>query len=141
MYNGSKACVHAKSLQLCPTLCDIVDYSPPGFSVHGILQTRILEWPTIASSWGSSRPRDQTCVSYVSCTGRWALYHQHHLRSCICRTVSDTSLRQVTLFALVDHFVSRNRVSRHLGENGLNRLSLDLHLCIFSLRNKIGNFL
>ena len=34
----------AKSLQLGPILCDPVDYSPPGFSVHGILQARILEW-------------------------------------------------------------------------------------------------
>ena len=38
------ACERAKSLQLCPTLCDSMDYSPPGFSVHGILQARILEW-------------------------------------------------------------------------------------------------
>ena len=38
------ACVHAKSLQLCPTLCDTIDCSPPGHSVHGILQARILEW-------------------------------------------------------------------------------------------------
>ena len=35
-------CVHAKSLQLCLTLCDPVNYSPPGSSVHGIFQTRIL---------------------------------------------------------------------------------------------------
>ena len=34
----------AKSLQLCPTLCDPMDHSPPGSSVHGILQARILEW-------------------------------------------------------------------------------------------------
>ena len=38
------ACVHAKVLQSCPTLCDTVDSSPPGYSVHGILQARILEW-------------------------------------------------------------------------------------------------
>ena len=59
MYNGSKACMHAKSLHSCPALCNIMDYSPPGSSVHGILQVRILEWATTASSWGSSRPRDQ----------------------------------------------------------------------------------
>ena len=34
----------AKSLQLCPTLCDPMDCSPPGSSVHGILQARVLEW-------------------------------------------------------------------------------------------------
>ena len=36
--------VHAKLLQSCPTLCDPTDSSQPGFSVHGILQARILEW-------------------------------------------------------------------------------------------------
>ena len=49
--------------QLCPTLCDPVDYSPPGSSVHGILQARILEWVAIPFSRGSSRPRDGTWVS------------------------------------------------------------------------------
>ena len=44
--------------QSCPTLCDPVDCSLPGFSVHGIFQARILEWVTISFSRGSSRPRD-----------------------------------------------------------------------------------
>ena len=43
-------CVHAKSLQLCPTLCNLKDYNPPGSSVHGILQAKILEWVAVASS-------------------------------------------------------------------------------------------
>ena len=38
---------HAKSLQLCQTLCDPMDYSPPGSSVHGILKAGILEWVAI----------------------------------------------------------------------------------------------
>ena len=46
--------VRAKSLQSCLTLCDLVDYSLPGFSVHGILQARILEWVAMPSSRGSS---------------------------------------------------------------------------------------
>ena len=58
-------CVHAKSFQLCPTLCDPMNYSLPGSSVHGILQARILEWVSMPSSRGSSWPRDQTCVSYI----------------------------------------------------------------------------
>ena len=41
--------VHAKSLQLCPTLCDPMDCSPPGSSVHGILQARVLEWGAVPS--------------------------------------------------------------------------------------------
>ena len=40
----------AKSLQSCPTLCDPMDCSPPGFSVHGILQARTLEWVAISFS-------------------------------------------------------------------------------------------
>ena len=46
--------------QLCPTLCDSVDCRPPGFSVHGILQARILEWVAVPPSRGSSQPRDRT---------------------------------------------------------------------------------
>ena len=41
----------------------------------------ILEWVAVPSSWGSSRPRDWTSVSDVSCIGGWVLYHQHHLGS------------------------------------------------------------
>ena len=43
------SCLHAKSLQLCPTPCDPMDHSLPGSSVHGILQSRILEWVAISS--------------------------------------------------------------------------------------------
>ena len=60
----------AKSLVSCLTLCDPLDYSLPGFSVHGILQARILEWVAISFSRGSHQPRDQTRVSYVSCISR-----------------------------------------------------------------------
>ena len=42
--------MHAKSLQLCPTLCDPMDSSPPGSSIHRILQARILEWVAISFS-------------------------------------------------------------------------------------------
>ena len=48
------ACLRAKSLQLCPTLCNPMDCSPPGSSVHGILQARIQEWVAVPSSKGSS---------------------------------------------------------------------------------------
>ena len=55
--------------QSCPTLCDPVDCSPPGSSVHGILQARVLEWVAISFSRGSSRPRDQTHVSHIVSRG------------------------------------------------------------------------
>ena len=53
-------CVYVLVAQLCPTLCDPMDYGPPGSSVQGLLQERILEWVAMPSSRGSSRPRDQT---------------------------------------------------------------------------------
>ena len=52
--------------QSCPTLWDPVDCSPPGSSVHGILQARILEWVAISFSRGSSWPRDWTKVSHIA---------------------------------------------------------------------------
>ena len=69
------ACVHVESLQYCPTLCDPMICIPPGSSVHGISQAGILEWVAISYSRGFSRPRDQTCVSYISCICRPILYH------------------------------------------------------------------
>ena len=64
----------AKLFQLYLTLCNPIYYSPSGSSVHGILQTRILEWVAMLSSRGSSQPRNQTCVSYISYIGRRVLY-------------------------------------------------------------------
>ena len=64
--------VRAKSLQSCPTLCDPMDCSPAGSSVHGILQARILEWVAMPFSRGSFQPRDRI---QVSCISRQILYH------------------------------------------------------------------
>ena len=67
------------SLFSCVRLCDPMVHSPPpGSSVYGIPQARILEWVVMPSSRGSSWPRDWTHVSYVSCIGRWVLYHKCH---------------------------------------------------------------
>ena len=52
--------------QLCPTLCDPMDYSLPCSSLHGIFQARVLEWGVISFSRGSSRPRDRTQVSRIA---------------------------------------------------------------------------
>ena len=68
--------LHAKSLQLCGTLCNTMDYSPPGSSVHGILQARILEWIPMPSS--------SVCVCVCVCV-------------CVfCFNFSDSFLLQVT---------------------------------------------
>ena len=68
-------CMHAQSLQSCLILCDPMDCSPPGSSVHGIFQARILEWVALPFSGGSSQPRDRTHISCISFIGRWILYH------------------------------------------------------------------
>ena len=53
-------------IQSCPTLCSPTDCSPPGSSLHGILQPRILEWVAISSSEGSSSLRDRTQASCIA---------------------------------------------------------------------------
>ena len=76
VFNSLKMVLKVKVLvsQLCPTLCDPMDRSPPGSSVHGILQARILKWVAIPFFRESSQPRDQTLVS----PGRQILYHLSH---------------------------------------------------------------
>ena len=61
--------------QSCLTLCNPMDCSPPGSSVHGISQARILEWVAMPFSRGSSWPRDRTHVSCIAGTGRQIPYH------------------------------------------------------------------
>ena len=77
--------------QSCPTLCHPVDYSLPGFSIHGILQARILEWVTNSFSRESSWPRDGTRVSCI--VGRhfnlWATREAQVLVIQSCLTLCD----------------------------------------------------
>ena len=68
--------------------CFPMNCSPPGSSVHGILQAKILEWVAIFFSRGSSWPRDQT---YLSCVGRWILYY------CITREALEED-RDISIF-------------------------------------------
>ena len=63
-----KSCyVCAKLLQSYPALCNPMDCALPGSSVHESLQARILGWVAMLSSRGSSKRRNRTCISYVSC--------------------------------------------------------------------------
>ena len=76
--------------QLCPALCDPMDCSLPGFSVHGIFQARILEWVAISFSRGSSWPRDWTQVSHIvsRCfTGKphWIVINHTYIRRTVCQ--------------------------------------------------------
>ena len=71
---GSLECCSAWSCKVKESevaLCDPMDCSQPGSSVHGILQARIVQWVAIPFSWGSSPRREQT---HVSCIGRQILY-------------------------------------------------------------------
>ena len=63
LYLPVAACLITQS---CPTLCDPMDYSLPGSSVHGIFQARVLEWVAISFSRASSQPRDQMQVSRIA---------------------------------------------------------------------------
>ena len=65
--------------QSCLALWDPVDCSPPGSSIHGVLQTRILEWVAVPFSREPSQSRNWTQVSHC----RWILYHLSHEGSCI----------------------------------------------------------
>ena len=66
LINREKRKVKVLLAQSCPTLWDPMNCSPPGSSVHGILQARIMEWVATAFSRGSSRPRDQIQVSHIA---------------------------------------------------------------------------
>ena len=78
------ACSHVPS---CSALCDHMDCSPPGFSLHGILQARILEWVAMPFSRGSSQPRDRTHISYI---GRWIRLLVYMLLFSVVFTLSRT---------------------------------------------------
>ena len=68
---GGHLCARSVA-QPYPTLCDLMDYNPPGSPVHGISQARVLEWITTHFSRESLQPKNQTFVSRI---GRQALYH------------------------------------------------------------------
>ena len=80
-------CMHATLLESCATICDPMDCNLSAFPVHGILQVRIWEWIAMPFSRSSCQSEDQILVSYISCNGRWLLYHQHcliFLQFCFC---------------------------------------------------------
>ena len=76
------ACMLVKLLRSCLTLCDPMVCSPPGSSVHGILQTRLLERTATSSSGGSSQPRDWAQVSCISYTITLKSLHMHGSHPC-----------------------------------------------------------
>ena len=86
--------------ELCPTLCNLMDCSPPGSSVHEVSQARILEIVTISFSRVSSQPRNQT---YISCIGRRSLDWEHSL------PLSHQGSSEI----MVSYFENRNTFQTH----------------------------
>ena len=86
---------HFSHIQLLVALWTIAHQAPLSM---GILQARRLEWGAIFYSRGSSWPRDQTHVSYVSCIGRWVLHHYSHLGSFSPQTMTFVIHEHLTLF-------------------------------------------
>ena len=93
--------VCSKLLQLCPTLCDPMDHIPPGSSVHGIFQASILEQVAISYSRGSSWPRDQTHISFISCIGRRTFYHWAILESQLLLTSRTTNFFKKSFYVTI----------------------------------------
>ena len=83
---NSRHAVRAQLLQSFPTLGNCMDCSLPGSSIHGIFLARILEWVAIPFSRGSSWPRHWT---WVSCVGRWILYHRATREACFLLDMGD----------------------------------------------------
>ena len=88
-------CMHARSLQSCLSLCNPADCSPPGSSVHWILQARILEWVAISFSGGSSsiersnphllhQQADSLPLSHLGRDAYWSIYERTEILSDIC---------------------------------------------------------
>ena len=103
--------------QSCPTLCDPMDCSLPGFSVNGIFQAGVLEWVAISFSRGSSWSRDQT---QVSCICRQMLYPLKHQGS-------PTVFSPETSVNLFSHWLQSPNQSK-----GGDRQSV--YLCIFLMQ-------
>ena len=94
--NVISVCVCVLVAQLCPTLCNPMDCSLPGSSIHGISQARILQWVAISFSRGSSQPRDQTRVSCI--VGRfftvWATCgHERNCTTWLGSTSKDAAVK------------------------------------------------
>ena len=89
--------MRAKLLQLCPTLCDPVDYSRPQSSVHGILQERILEWVAVPSTREFPDPEIErvSLMSLALADGFFttrSIFYPHHLIVLDYRTPSNIHL-------------------------------------------------
>ena len=130
--------VHVQSLQSCLTLCDPMYHSPPGSSVHGILQARILEWVAMASSRGSSQPRDWTQVSSYLLHCKQILYHwasREAQRWCIYTILRRPPLMQSDLESVCCPYHLLIQVVTEILHWGNSIISYILLILITSLKN------
>ena len=111
--------------QSCPTVCDPVDCSLPGSSVHGILQARILEWVAISFSRGSSRPRDQTqvfCIAGRRFRACWDL--RDHLSQYLVLQQRKLMSEALRWFGHLLHYLKRQNCSFNAARKCLNSSSM-----------------
>ena len=98
--------------QSCPILCDPVDCSPPGSSVHGILQARIVEWIVIPFSRGSFQPRDQTrqILYHLSHQGSPVIYSRKVIIAFLCKlfAMQQISVQMHSSLLLPCHFLKED---------------------------------
>ena len=97
IYKNKRKVKWSEIAQSCPTICDPVDCSPPGSSIHGTLQARTREWVAISFSRGSFWPRDRTQVPCIAgrCFNLWAT-RERLSNSNICNFYSKTLCSQIS---------------------------------------------
>ena len=124
--------VHAKLLQLCLTLCDPMDCSLPGSSVHGILQARILEWVPCPPPGHLPDPGIEPASLNISCTGRQVIYmctYLHFEVSFFLFSLNERFFKfySALQFSKVSHMISYllkcffGHTPRHVGSKSLIR--------------------
>ena len=131
--------MHVKLLQVCPTLCEPMDFSPLGSSVHGILQARILEWVAMPFSRDLPHPEwNSGLLQFLQC--RQILYHWtnreapcHRHLSPICNP-SSKILSKMSPPELRHNFTVKNILKREV----IGALIYSFH---FAILGKIGSFL
>ena len=141
--------------QLCPTVCNPMDHSPPGSSVYGISQARILEQLAISFSRGSSRPRFWTHVSCVSCIGRQFFttlpqckgtssqiyFDEHVIEPNLWLTSNEDTLRSLTGKEPHSHEIGKVKLLRHLlHAHRISGISLKYVVCLEDKILVLGHF-
>ena len=133
MYNTVSLVNNCESevTQSCPTLCDPVDCSPPGSSIHGILLARILAWVAISFSRGSSRPRDWTQVCLIS-GRRFNLWATREAQCCIFETYQESRPQLLLLPPPEEGWICEKK-EKKTREGGRKKVSLPLRETDFDL--------